>query len=135
MITSAVAGACNTGKSCTLNWDRERRDDRIVNSAFRTVDYGEYVKFQELEDEVNAGCEKCTIIYNGIQKYRREFEGRNVGGAYIYKTASGISCDINCTLRKGELKTRPVSLLFFIGKCKGISKFPNYNSIYASSSK
>lgn len=28
---------------------------------------------------MNAGGEKCTIIYNGVQKYRQEFEGRDEG--------------------------------------------------------
>ena len=82
------------------------------------------MKFQELNDEVNTGCKKGTIIYNGVQKYRQEFEGREGGGAYIYKTASGISCNIQRTLREGEQSIGLVCLLLFIDKGKGISQLP-----------
>ena len=115
---------CNNRKACSLNWDRERRES--PDEDREKVDSGEWVELQELKDEMNAGCEKCTIIYNGIQKYRQEFEGRGTGGATIYKTAAGISCHIRRTLRKGERTgtVTPLSLLFFVGKGKDISELP-----------
>ena len=84
----------------------------------KQIDSGEWVTFKQLESEMNSGCEKCGLIYNGIQKYRQEFEGRDGGGASIYKTAHGISCDIQRKLRKEDISVSPVHLEFFVGKGK-----------------
>jgi hypothetical protein len=98
--------------SCGLKWDRELRikSDEQKRGEY---DFGEWVTFEELENERNNGCEKCTIVYKGVQLYRREFEGRSRG---VYKTAQGLSCNIEIQLRKGDLRAVPIRLSFFIAK-------------------
>jgi hypothetical protein len=104
----------DTPGSCGLKWDRELRinPDEQKRGEY---DFGEWVTFEELEKETNNGCEKCTIVYKGVQLYRREFEGRS-RGVSIYKTAQGLSCNIEIQLRKGDLRAVPIRLSFFIAK-------------------
>jgi hypothetical protein len=105
---------CAPPESCGLKWDRERRikpDEQNKNE----YDFGQWVTFAELENETKNGCEKCTIVYKGIQLYRQEFEGRS-RGASIYKTAQGLTCNIEVQLREGDLRAVPIQLRFFIAK-------------------
>lgn len=102
------------------------------------LDLGEWVKFQDLEDEVDAGCEKCTIIYNGIQIYRQEFEDRRdfdgnpvASMIQIQRNAFGIWCDLQRTPLGGD--NGPLSLVFYTGKGKE-RRFlaPQFNPLYAA---
>ena len=105
---------CGPPKSCGLKWDREVRinPDEQKKGEY---DFGEWVTFAELENEAKNGCEKCTIVYNGIQLYRQEFEGRS-RGASIHKTTQGLSCSIEVQLREGDLRAVPIRLRFFIAQ-------------------
>lgn len=73
---------------------------------------GEWTTFDQLESEVNRGCEKCAVIHSGIQHYRSTFEGR-AKGANIFRSSRGISCIIQRELREGDRRVQPVSLEFF----------------------
>jgi hypothetical protein len=117
-LRGRLAGKPSAGSPpCCLKLERPQ----VLGGPQR--DMGEWVKFRDLEDEVDAGCEKCTIIYNGIQIYRQEFEDRRdfdgnpaAGMIQIFKNAFGICCHLQRTPLEGD--NGLLSLRFYSGKGK-----------------